>query len=95
MGVHSYRFSLNWTRIFPNGTGSINPAGIAHYNNLINELLANGIKPVITLHHWDYPQALAEQGGWATPRSVDWFAPLVSVIPEVAPLRAKVLLPVP
>lgn len=89
MGVHSYRFSLNWTRIFPNGTGTINPAGIAHYNNLINELLANGINPVITLHHWDYPQALAEQGGWANPRSVDWFVQYANTAFEAFGDRVK------
>ncbi|MCX5921642.1 MAG: family 1 glycosylhydrolase [Candidatus Melainabacteria bacterium] len=74
MGIKSYSFSLNWTRILPNGTGEINPAGLDYYNNLINELIANGIKPSVTLYHWEYPQALDELGGWANRNSSDWYA---------------------
>ena len=54
-----------WTRILPNGIGEINQLGINYYNNLINELILNGIEPVVTLYHWDLPDDL-ETGinGW-------------------------------
>ncbi|ONI30960.1 hypothetical protein PRUPE_1G284500 [Prunus persica] len=58
MGMDAYRFSISWTRIFPNGTGQINQAGIDHYHSLIDALLSKGIEPYVTLYHWDLPQAL-------------------------------------
>eukprot|EP01018_Ginkgo_biloba_P033180 Gb_09557 [translate_table: standard] len=63
MGVDAYRFSVSWCRILPKGKlkHGINLEGITYYNNLINELLKNGIKPFITLFHWDQPQALEDE----------------------------------
>ncbi len=73
MGLESYRFSLSWPRIIPDGDGEINPKGIEFYNNIINECLKYGIVPFITLYHWDLPQTLEEDGGWINKRTVDAF----------------------
>jgi len=65
MGVGTYRFSIAWPRIFPDGTGAANPRGFDFYDRLIDALLAAGIEPYATLYHWDLPQALQDRyGGW-------------------------------
>ncbi|GII33587.1 GH1 family beta-glucosidase [Planotetraspora mira] len=64
LGLDVYRFSLAWPRVQPDGTGGGNPAGIAFYDRLVDELLARGIRPWVTLYHWDLPQALEDAGGW-------------------------------
>ncbi|WP_214411138.1 GH1 family beta-glucosidase [Sphaerisporangium fuscum] len=64
LGIDVYRFSLAWPRVQPDGTGPGNPKGIAFYDRLVDELLARGILPWITLYHWDLPQALEDAGGW-------------------------------
>ncbi|MGV8911320.1 MAG: GH1 family beta-glucosidase [Rhodoglobus sp.] len=64
LGLQTYRFSTSWSRVQPDG-GPVNPKGIDFYSRLVDELLAAGIKPWLTLHHWDLPQALEEKGGWA------------------------------
>lgn len=76
MNLDSYRFSLSWSRILPKGklSGGINQEGINYYNNFINELLANGIKPLVTLFHWDLPQTLEDEyGGFLSPLIVKDF----------------------
>ncbi|RVX13055.1 Cyanogenic beta-glucosidase [Vitis vinifera] len=76
MSLDAYRFSISWSRILPNGklSGGVSKEGIAYYNNLINELLANGLQPFITLFHWDLPQALEDEyGGFLSPLIVDDF----------------------
>ena len=73
LGVNTYRFSLSWARLIPEGTGKINQKGIDHYITFIDDLTANGIEPMVTLYHWDMPQALQEKGGWLNPLSVQWF----------------------
>ena len=73
MGIQSYRFSIAWSRVLPQGTGEVNQAGIEYYSRLVDELLAAGIEPAITLFHWDLPQALADRGGWHNRESVEWF----------------------
>ncbi|KAL5553666.1 hypothetical protein UlMin_041067 [Ulmus minor] len=75
MRMDAYRFSISWTRIFPNGTGEINQAGIDHYNKIIDALLAKGIEPYVTLYHWDLPQALEDRyGGWLNRKIIKDFA---------------------
>ncbi|MEW6282020.1 MAG: family 1 glycosylhydrolase, partial [Candidatus Eremiobacterota bacterium] len=65
LGLGAYRFSLAWTRVLPGGTGRENPAGLDHYDRVVDALLENGLQPFPTLYHWDLPQALHERGGWA------------------------------
>ncbi|MFC5631154.1 MULTISPECIES: glycoside hydrolase family 1 protein [Streptococcus] len=63
-GHNSFRTSIQWSRLFPKGTGEVNPEAVAFYNNYIDELLANNIEPFINLYHFDLPMALQEKGGW-------------------------------
>jgi len=83
LGIKAYRFSLSWTRIFPNGTGEVNEKGVKFYSDLIDELLKNGIEPYITLFHWDYPYALYKKGGWLNDDSVKWFADYAAKVAEL------------
>jgi beta-glucosidase len=66
LGLDAYRFSVAWPRVQPGGRGKINPAGIAFYDRLVDELLRSGIDPWLTLYHWDLPQELEDAGGWPT-----------------------------
>jgi beta-glucosidase len=81
IGIRSYRFSIGWPRIFPEGQGRVEQAGLDFYSKLVDGLLAAGIEPMATLYHWDLPQALQDEGGW-TSRSVvgafEAYADLVS-----------------
>ncbi len=79
-GIRSYRFSVAWSRILPEGIGEINPKGVAYYDQLIDDLLAHDIEPVLTIYHWDLPQKLADKGGWTNPKSVDWYANYANII---------------
>lgn len=74
LGLKAYRFSVSWTRVFPRGKGEPNPKGVDFYNNLINELVKHGIEPILTIYHFDYPQALVDEyGGWASRKSIEDF----------------------
>ena len=72
-GFSSYRFSLSWSRIIPHADGKVNPEGIAFYNDLINELVAHNITPIVTLYHYDLPVWVDELGGWKSRDTVERF----------------------
>src|SRR5882672_10755501 len=74
MGVKTYRFSVAWPRIFPNGTGQPNAKGLDFYRRLVDALLETGIEPFPTLYHWDLPQALQDRGGWQSRDTAQAFA---------------------
>lgn len=74
MGFKVFRFSISWSRIFPNGIGQVNPEGVAFYHDVIDECLKQGVEPWITIYHWDLPSALEEKGGWLNRDIVQWFA---------------------
>ena len=80
LGLQAYRFSVAWPRIFPEGTGTINQAGLDFYSRLVDELLEHGITPNLTLYHWDLPQALQDQGGWENRAVIDAFVRYADVV---------------
>ena len=81
-GIRNYRFSVSWPRILPEGTGKVNEAGIAFYDRLINCLLEHGIRPWMTIYHWDLPACLQEKGGWLSEQMPEWFAEYTGVVAE-------------
>jgi len=73
LGVDAYRFSVSWPRVRPDGSGAWNVKGLDFYEKLVDGLLQRGIKPYLTLNHWDLPDALQQQGGWAQRDTVHRF----------------------
>jgi beta-glucosidase len=80
IGLKSYRFSISWPRIFPNGKGEPNQKGIEFYDNLINELIENGIEPCVTLYHWDLPVVFNKVGAWASREVIDAYVDYAKLI---------------
>lgn len=81
LGLKAYRFSISWARILPEGEGEINQTGLNFYHKLIDLLNENGIKPIVTMYHFDYPQALVEKyGGWISRKSIDNFVDYAKVL---------------
>lgn len=80
LGMNAYRFSISWPRVLPEGTGAIHEVGLGFYDRLVDELLAAGIQPYVTLYHWDLPSALQRVGGWAVRDTTKLFADYVSIV---------------
>jgi beta-glucosidase len=80
LGVDSYRFSIAWPRVVPDGSGQVNPRGIDFYRRMVDGLLARGITPMATLFHWDLPQPLQDLGGWTSRDTVGRFCDFVTVV---------------
>ena len=80
LGLKAYRFSVSWPRILPSGCGQVNLAGLDFYDRLVDALLAADIEPFLTLHHWDYPQALYERGGWSQRENLPYFADYAAIL---------------
>ncbi|KAI3749228.1 hypothetical protein L2E82_19835 [Cichorium intybus] len=79
-GLEAFRFSISWSRLIPNGRGSVNVKGLQFYNDFINRLIAHGIQPHVTLHHDDLPQILEDEyGGWLSRKSVKDFVAYADV----------------
>ncbi|MEP6746086.1 MAG: GH1 family beta-glucosidase [Bacteroidota bacterium] len=89
LGFNTFRFSLSWSRILPDGTGKVNQAGISFYHNVIDECLKQGITPFITLYHWDLPLALEQKGGWSSHLMNRWFVKYATVCAEAFGDKAK------
>jgi beta-glucosidase len=80
MNFKVFRFSLSWPRIIPGGTGEVNRNGLDFYHKVIDKCLSAGIEPWITIYHWDMPQVLEDQGGWANRKIVGWFSEYTDVV---------------
>ncbi|MBB5867778.1 beta-glucosidase [Allocatelliglobosispora scoriae] len=80
LGADTYRFSVAWPRVQPHGRGPVNPAGIGFYDRLVDELLARGIEPWVTLYHWDLPQELEDAGGWPHRDTAHRFADYAAMV---------------
>jgi beta-glucosidase len=80
LGVDAYRFSIAWPRVMPTGAGAVNQAGLDYYDRLVDALGERGIRPFVTLYHWDLPQALEDAGGWRVRDTADRFADYAAVV---------------
>lgn len=89
LGLKGYRFSIAWPRIFPKGTGKANPKGIDFYRRLLDELLHNGIDPLVTLYHWDLPQTIQDRGGWDNRDTASYFADYAACVFETLGDRVR------
>jgi beta-glucosidase len=89
LGVKAYRFSVAWPRVLPTGRGAVNTKGLDFYSALVDELLAQGITPYLTLYHWDLPQSLQDEGGWTKRSTAEAFAEYTSVVGRALGDRVK------
>ncbi|HEY6462338.1 MAG TPA: family 1 glycosylhydrolase, partial [Polyangiaceae bacterium] len=89
LGLDAFRFSIAWPRVFPQGRGTVNKAGLDFYDRLVDALLEQGIEPFATLFHWDTPQALEDEGGWRQRATAQAFAEYAEVVAERLGDRVK------
>ena len=82
MGIESYRFSIAWPRVQPDGRGALNAKGVAFYRRIVENLLERGIEPVATLYHWDLPQARQQAGGWVSRDTAERFAEYAALMAD-------------
>ena len=94
LGIKAFRLSISWSRLFPNGDEVREERGFAFYDNLINELLSQGITPYVTLYHWDLPQALEDKGGWRSRETVTAFGKYAAAVAEHFGDRVKHFAPI-
>ena len=80
LGLGAYRLSISWPRVLPEGTGRPNETGLGFYDRLVDELLACGIDPFVTLYHWDLPQALEDAGGWPVRETAEAFGEFAALV---------------
>lgn len=80
IGLNAFRFSISWSRVLPEGRVRVNARGLDFYDRLVDVLLEHGIRPLVTLFHWDLPAALDDRGGWLNPDIAGWFAEYASVV---------------
>ncbi|MGH7571084.1 MAG: GH1 family beta-glucosidase [Gemmatimonadota bacterium] len=80
LGLNAYRFSIAWSRILPEGSGRVNPAGVDFYARLVDALLEAGIRPCVTLYHWDLPASLDDRGGWLNRDVAGWFTDFATAV---------------
>ncbi|MBC7879093.1 MAG: beta-glucosidase [Anaerolineales bacterium] len=89
LGLKAYRFSIAWPRILPTGSGKVNQKGIDFYSRLVDGLLDANITPFATLFHWDLPQTLEDEGGWAVRSTTDAFVEYTDAITRALGDRVK------
>ncbi|MEX0750311.1 MAG: family 1 glycosylhydrolase, partial [Dehalococcoidia bacterium] len=89
LGLRGYRFSIAWPRVYSGGKGAVNQQGLDYYSRLVDELLANDIMPFPTLYHWDLPEALQDDGGWANRDIVEHFTTYSETVVKALGDRVK------
>lgn len=80
LGLNAYRFSLSWSRLQPGGRGKLNPVAVAHYEEVLQALVEMGVRPFVTLYHWDMPQELEDAGGWPSRDTAGRFADYATLV---------------